>query len=82
MRGLLLGGRNWNNEMVSRMRSSGEGWPLESCNCESQLVVGGHGITYILIIMILSADKRISRRRDAEEEEEGPLTATYNEETS
>lgn len=44
--------------------------------------MGGHGNTYILIIMILSADKRISRRRDAEEEEEGPLTATYNEETS
>lgn len=44
--------------------------------------MGGHGNTYILIIMILSADKRISRRRDAEEEEKGPLTATYNEETS
>lgn len=53
---------------------------LSPHNCESQLVVGGHGITYILIIMILSADKSISKRREAEEE--GPLTDTYNEESS
>lgn len=80
-RRLLLGGRNWDNEMVSSMRSSGKGCHLSLHNCEFQLVVGGHGITYVLIIMILSADKRISRRREAEEEE-GPLTDTYNEESS
>lgn len=79
-RRLLLGGRNWDNEMVSSMRSSGKGCHLSLHNCESQLVVGGHGITYILIIMILSADKSISKRREAEEE--GPLTDTYNEESS